>query len=239
MINRISREKRVAQCLKETEEQLQGALVQLHNTFEQTIQVLTSAFETMDTVTVRHQIRVAGIAYAIAREIGLSEQMAKGVRVAGLIHDTGKICVPSEILFKPSKLGEAEKILIRQHPQKGFEILKGLEFPWPLAQIIMQHHERMDGSGYPQGLPGKDILLEARIVAVADVVEAMSSHRPYREALVLGRALEELKQNSGTLYDSEVVCACIKLFIERDYKLGEDPQMTNSNCPSFRSAEPE
>lgn len=128
-INRISREKRIVQCLKETKEQLQGALVQLRSTLEQTIQVLTSAFERMDTVTVRHQIRVAAMAYAIAREIGLSEQAAKGVKLAGLIHDTGKICVPNEILSKPSKLGEAEKILIRQHPHEGFEILNAQRRP--------------------------------------------------------------------------------------------------------------
>ncbi len=138
--------------------------------------------------------------------------------MAGVIHDLGKISVPSEILSKPGKLTEIEFSLIKTHPQVGFDILKEIEFPWPIAQIVYQHHEKMDGSGYPQGLSGEKILLEARIMCAADVVEAMASHRPYRPALGIDVALEEIKKNKGKLYDPDVADACLNLFTENKFK---------------------
>jgi HD-GYP domain-containing protein (c-di-GMP phosphodiesterase class II) len=142
----------------------------------------------------------------------------EGIRIASLVHDIGKISIPSEILSKPSKLSEIEYRLIKNHSQIGYDILKSIEFSWPIAQIILQHQERLNGSGYPQGLKGDDILLEAKIIAVADVIEAMSSHRPYRSALGINKALEEISINRGILYVPEVVDACIKLFKEKDFK---------------------
>ena len=138
--------------------------------------------------------------------------------MAGVIHDIGKISVPAEILSKPGQINNLEFTLIKAHSQTGYDLLKTIEFPWPLTQIVLQHHERMDGSGYPQALAGEDILLEARILSVADVVEAMASHRPYRSARGLDKALEEISQNRGILYDPEVVDVCLKLFAEKEFK---------------------
>ena len=139
--------------------------------------------------------------------------------MAGVIHDIGKMVVPAEILSKPGKITEHEFGIIKSHPEVGYNILKKIDFPWPIAQIVYQHHERMDGSGYPQGLLGKDILLEARIMAVADVVEAMASHRPYRPALGIDMALEEISKNRGVIYDPEAVDACLRIFKEERFKL--------------------
>ena len=146
--------------------------------------------------------------------MSLPQDQIKGIRVAGLVHDIGKMSIPAEILAKPSKLSETEFDLIKAHPQAAYDILKSIDFPWPVADIILQHHERLDGSGYPKGIKDGDILLEARIIAVADVVEAMSSHRPYRPALGTDKALEEIEKNKGTLYDPEAVDACLRLFSE-------------------------
>ena len=159
------------------------------------------------------------MAAAIAEEMGLSKDQIEGIVVNGNLHDIGKTCVPSEILNKPGKLSDIEFALIKTHPQAGYEIVRDIEFPWPVAEVLLQHHERMNGSGYPRGLDGEDILMEARIMAVADVVEAMASHRPYRPALGIDRAMEEIKQNRGILYDSDVVDSCLKLFQEKDFKL--------------------
>ncbi|MGB3915621.1 MAG: HD-GYP domain-containing protein, partial [Dethiobacteria bacterium] len=158
-------------------------------------------------------------ARAIAREISLPEDCIQGIWVASLIHDIGKIRVPSDILSKPGRITKAEFELIKEHPQTGYEVLSKIDFPWPVAEIVLQHHERMDGSGYPQGLKGDEILLASRIIGVADVVEAMTYHRPYREALGLDAALEEIKKNKGILYDPEVVDACIMIFLEKRFKL--------------------
>jgi len=144
--------------------------------------------------------------------MGLDEETVTGVRVASLLHDVGKITVPTEILSKPGRLSEVEFQLIRTHPQASHDVLHGIEFPWPVAEVALQHHERLDGSGYPRGLAGDEIILEARILAVADVVEAMASHRPYRPALGIDAALEEIEQHSGGLYDAEVAEACVELF---------------------------
>jgi putative two-component system response regulator len=190
---------------------------QLKEALDGTIQVIGSTVEIRDPYTAGHQLRVAGLSFAIAKEMGLSEDRAEGVRIAGTIHDLGKISLPAEILSKPGQITEMEFALIKTHPQVGYDILKDMKFPWPLARIVLQHHERVDGSGYPQGLSGENTLLEARILAVADVVEAMSSHRPYRPALGVDKALDEIQQNRGTLYDIVVVDACLKLFKEKEF----------------------
>ena len=202
----------------ELEEERKRAKQKLQKTLEETIHALASAIEMRDPYTAGHQKRVTKLACAIAKEMGLSKEQIEGIRMAGLIHDIGKISIPSEILTKPGKLNDLECSLIKTHPQAGYNILKGIEFPWPVAQIVLQHHEMMDGSGYPQGLCGKDILLEAGILAVADVVEAMSSHRPYRPAYGIDKALEEISKNKGILYDPEVVNACLRLFNQKGFK---------------------
>lgn len=185
---------------------VEGALYQLVNT-------LASAMELRDPYTAGHQQRVAELACAIAKDLNLPKERVHGLRVAALLHDIGKaLFIPTEILSKPGKLTELEMALIREHPKAGYDVLKGVEFPWPVAEAVYQHHERVDGSGYPRGLKGDEILLEARILAVADVVEAMSSHRPYRPAHPLERALVEVRTHRGTLYDPAVVDACLRVF---------------------------
>ncbi|MFZ2396651.1 MAG: HD domain-containing phosphohydrolase, partial [Smithella sp.] len=163
--------------------------------------------------------RSADLARAIATEIGLDQDKIDGIYMAGIVHDIGKIAIPAEILIKPTKLTNIEFSLIKQHSVSGYEILKDVESPWSLAEIVYQHHERMDGSGYPRNLKGDEIIMEARILSVADVVEAMASYRPYRAALGIEAALEEIEKNKGILYDEAVADACLKLFRERGYQL--------------------
>ncbi len=172
-----------------------------------------------DPYTAGHQKRVTDLACAIAEEMSLSKEQIEGLQMAGLIHDVGKILVPAEILSKPGRLTEIDFSMIETHPKVGYDILKTIEFPYPVAQIVIQHHERMDGSGYPAGLTGKEILLEARILAVADVVEAIASHRPYRPALGQDKAIEEISQNRGVLYDPKAVDACLKVLSTNKVKL--------------------
>ncbi|UCG14839.1 MAG: HD-GYP domain-containing protein [Deltaproteobacteria bacterium] len=198
--------------------EVQDALGKLRKAMAGVIQAMALTVERKDPYTAGHQRRVADLARGLAREIGLSAHQIDGIRMAGLIHDLGKICVPAEILSKPGGLTEIELSLIRSHPQIGYEILKEIEFPWPVAQIVLQHHERMDGSGYPAGLSNGEIVLEARTLAVADVVEAMASHRPYRPALGIDKALEEVSDNRDILYDPEVVDACLRLFRLRNFR---------------------
>jgi putative nucleotidyltransferase with HDIG domain len=209
--NRRHRENLEKLVLERTDT-LKNTLNDLQKAMDGIIEAMGLTVETRDPYTAGHQRRVAAIARAIAIEMGLSERQVEGVCMAGLIHDIGKISIPAEILSKPGKMTEHEFGIIKSHPKVGYNILKKIHFPWPIAQIVYQHHERMDGSGYPQGLSGKDILLETRIMAVADVVEAMSSHRPYRPALGIDIALEEISKNRGALYDSEVAGACLRLF---------------------------
>jgi len=190
----------------------------LRTTLNGTIQAIGRTTETRDPYTAAHQRRVTQLACAIIKEMGLPKEQAEGTRVAGLMHDIGKMSIPAEILAKPSKLSETEFDLIKAHPQVAYDILKSIDFPWSVADIILQHHERLDGSGYPNGLKGEEILLEARILGTADVVEALSSHRPYRPALGIDKALEEIEKNKGTLYDPEVVDACVRLFSEGRFK---------------------
>ena len=199
---------------KRTEEALKESLARTTEVQYGTIQALATVTEARDPYTAGHQRRVTQLACAVARELGLSADQVAGLRVMGLLHDLGKISIPAEILSKPGKLSDTEFGLIKSHTKAGYEIVKEIRFPWPVAEVILQHHERLDGSGYPQGLTGPDITLEARILAVADVVEAMSSYRPYRPALGLDQALEEIAQKKGILYDPEVVDACIKVCTE-------------------------
>jgi putative nucleotidyltransferase with HDIG domain len=203
---------------RRAEESLIETHEKLRQSWESTILVLASVAEMRDPYTAGHQQRVSELAQAIAQELGLPEAQVEGVRVAGLLHDLGKIQIPSETLSKPGKLTPIELMLIRTHSQSGYEILKPTVFPWPIAQFVLQHHERWDGSGYPAGLKGEEILLEARILAVADVVEAMSSHRPYRPAFGVHEALWEILQNKGTLYDAAVADACQRVFEERQFQ---------------------
>jgi putative nucleotidyltransferase with HDIG domain len=175
--------------------------------------------ETRDPYTSGHQTRSANLARAIAMEMGLPEDKIDAIRMAGSIHDIGKLSIPAEILSKPTKLSAIEWLLIKEHAQRGYEILKDVESPWPLAEIVHQHHERMDGSGYPRSLKGEEILIEARILSVADVVEAMASHRPYRPGLGIDAALNEIEKNSGIFYDATVADACLRLFREKGFKL--------------------
>ena len=189
----------------------------LRQSLEQSIQTIADTVQARDPYTAGHQRRVSELAVAIAREMGLPEDQIDGIHFAGIIHDLGKIRVPSEILSNPGKLTPIEFELVKQHPRFGYDIIKNVHFPWPIADIVLQHHERMDGSGYPQGLKGDAILLEARIMAVADVVEAMSSHRPYRAGLGIEAALEEISKMRGKYYDPQVVDACLLLFREKNY----------------------
>jgi HD-GYP domain-containing protein (c-di-GMP phosphodiesterase class II) len=184
-----------------------------------TVQAIATAVETRDPYTAGHQRRVADLARSIATDIGLSRDQIDGIRMASMIHDIGKISIPAEILSKPSKLTELEFKLIKTHAQSGYDMIKDIEFPWPIARVILEHHERMNGTGYPNGLKGEQILLESRILMVADVVEAMGSDRPYRPSKGIDLAVDEISKNRGTLYDPEVVDACIRLFNKKGYKL--------------------
>jgi PAS domain S-box-containing protein len=204
---------------KRAEEQIQRYVAQLKTAFLSTVEVATTLSEMRDPYTAGHERRVGEIAAAIGAELGLDEQRVEGLRVAGHLHDIGKITIPAEILSKPGKLSDIEYRLIQGHPQSGYDVLKDVEFPWPVAQVALQHHERMDGSGYPQGLKDDAIILEARIMAVADVVEAMSSHRPYRPGLGIDKSLAEIERGRGTAYDADVADACLRLFREKGYRL--------------------
>ncbi len=203
---------------KNAAESLQRSYHQLRETFIATVNTLASTIEMRDPHTAGHQRRVTILACAIAEEMGLTEDQFDGLRMAGLIHDLGKINVPAEILSKPGRINDIEFSLIQYHPQICHDILKTIDLPWPVAKIVLQHHERLNGSGYPQGLKGDEIMMEAKILAVADVVEAMASHRPYRPALGIELAFEEITKGKGTLYDSEVVDACVRLFSEKSFK---------------------
>jgi len=204
---------------RETEEKLQQTLESLKRAVGITIQTLVSALEARDPYTAGHQLRTAHLACAIATEIGLNQEKIEGIHMAGIIHDIGKLSIPADILAKPTKLTNIEFSLIKVHSQSGYEMLKDVESSLPLAEIVYQHHERINGTGYPRNLRGNDIIIEARILAVADVVEAMASHRPYRAALGIDAALEEIEKNKGILYDAAVVDACLKLFREKGYQL--------------------
>jgi PAS domain S-box-containing protein len=204
---------------KRAERDILNYAAQLKTAFMSTVNLATTLSEMRDPYTAGHERRVGAIASAIGAELGFDTNRQEGLLVAGHLHDIGKIGVPSEILAKPGILSATQRELIQEHAQGGYDVLKDVEFPWPVAWIAHQHHERMDGSGYPQGLRGDAILLEARIMAVADVVESMSSHRPYRAALGLDLALVEIEHGRATVYDALVADACLKLFREKGYAI--------------------
>lgn len=206
---------------KHTEEQLALYMKQLENSMEGTLIAVSKMVEQRDPYTGGHERRVGIIAANIARIMGWPEDKCRNLQNVGTVHDIGKIAIPAELLTKPTRLSNLEYEMIKTHAEKGYEILKDVEFPLPIAEIIYQHHERLDGSGYPRGLKGNDILPEARILAVADVIEAMGSHRPYRASLGLEKALDEIERGAGTLYDETVVNACLLLFREYGYQLPE------------------
>jgi len=199
--------------------QLKDTMKQLQRALYETIDAITLMSEIKDPYTSGHQKRVAIISSAIATELGLQKDMIDGIYVAGLLHDVGKISVPNDILAKPGKLNEGEFIIIKNHPVVSHSILKHIEFPWPIASIVNQHHERIDGSGYPHGIQGEKMSVGSRILSVADVVEAMTAHRPYRPALGLKKALSEIEKNKGILYDQEITEACVKVFKDKKVKL--------------------
>lgn len=223
-INSIDRERSVVivhdiTCRKEAEESQKHSIAVYRNALEGMIESMGCLLEKRDPYTARHQLQVARLAVDIAEEMGLDSKRIEGLKLAAKVHDLGKIEIPAEILNKPGELSETEFELIKQHPQAGFDILGKIEFPWPIAAIVQQHHERTDGSGYPGGLSGAEILLEAKILSVADVVEAMASHRPYRPALGIDIALSEISHQKGKHFEPDVVEACLNLFNNKGYKL--------------------
>lgn len=202
---------------RHAEDQLQRTIGKMATLIEQGLGALSLIVEKRDPYTAGHQKRVSLLAEALAAELGLPPEQAEGLRVAALLHDLGKTAVPIEILVKPGRITPEEFAIIKTHPTAGDEIIRTIDFPWPVAEIVLQHHERLNGSGYPRGLAGDDLLVEARLLMVADVVEAMNSHRPYRPALGIDRALDEIFRNRGTLYDPTVVDACLRLFHQRGF----------------------
>jgi PAS domain S-box-containing protein/putative nucleotidyltransferase with HDIG domain len=204
---------------KRTQDELKQSYERMQKVLEDTINALTSAVEKRDPYTAGHQHRVAIIADAIAEKMRLPDAQKKGLHVAALVHDIGKINVPAGILNKPSGLSEAEFALVRDHVLVGYDILRTIEFPWPVAEIVLQHHERLDGSGYPKGIRGSEMMFEAKILAVADVVESMLAHRPYRPARGMESAVKEITSNKKKLYDVKVVNACLKVLKDKDFNL--------------------
>lgn len=211
---------------RRSEDYLQCSLDRLERSLEGTFRAMSMTLEMRDPYMAGHQQRVSSLAVSIAREMNLPWEKLEGLRFAGIIHDIGKIVAPAEIMTKPCRLSRSEFQLIKEHPRAGFEMIKDIAFPWPVAHIILQHHERLDGSGYPEGLVGDAILVEARILAVADVVEAVCSLRPYRPALGIEKALEEIRKGRGFRYDTRVVDACIKLFREGRFSFRKETEAT-------------
>jgi putative nucleotidyltransferase with HDIG domain len=203
---------------EKTEQQFAQNTAKMERTMDGIIEAMTLAVEARDQYAVGHQQRVAKLAYAMVWEMGRLPELGHAVRTAALLHDVGKIFVPIEMLTKPGQLTQDEFATIKNHPKAGYEILKNIEFPWPIADIVLQHHERTDGSGYPSGLKGDDIRLEARILGVADTVEAMFHPRSYRPALGMDKALQQIAGDKGVLYDRDVVEACLAVFLDRGFK---------------------
>ena len=210
--------KRLIEKLEKKVLDLEESEKQVKHLFDDVIISIGKITEIKDPYTAGHQQRISKLSVAIAHELDLPKDKIEGIRIASLLHDVGKICIPTDTLNKPTKLSEIEYSLIRIHPQAGYDILKLIDFSHPVARIVLQHHERLNGSGYPQGLKSEDILLEAKIIGVADVVGAMSSSRPYRLAFPIDETLEEISKNKGILYDPEVVDACLKLFKKKGFK---------------------
>jgi putative nucleotidyltransferase with HDIG domain len=209
---------------RRSEDHLQSTLDRLEGSLEGTFKAMAMTLELRDPYMAGHQTRVSSLAVAIAREMNLPWEKIEGLRFAGLIHDIGKISAPAEIMAKPCRLTKSEFQLVKDHPRVGYDMIKDIAFPWPVAHIILQHHERMDGSGYPDGLVGDAILVEARVLAVADVVEALCSLRPYRPALGLEKGLDEVRKGRGIRYDARVVDACVKVFRDGRFAFRREPQ---------------
>lgn len=210
--------------LKRTQEDLEQTFIKFRKAMGGIIQAISLTIEKRDPYTAGHQRRVAKLSRAIATEMGFTWDRIEGIRMAAAVHDLGKIHVPVAILNRSGQLTEQEIAIIKLHPQIGFDILKKIEFSWPIAQTVLQHHERINGSGYPYGLSGEDILMEARILAVADVIEAISSHRPYRPAPGIDKSLNEISRGKGILYDSKVVETCLNLFIKSNFDFSIKPE---------------
>lgn len=208
---------RLSEMVEERTRSLRESEKKLKNSLLDSISAIAATVEMRDPYTAGHQHRVAQLASAIAVELGMQQQQVEGLYLASVVHDVGKVKIPAEILSKPGKLTEVERALIQQHAQAGYDILKSVDFPWPIAQFVLQHHERMDGSGYPNGLQGEAIPLEARILALADVIEAMASHRPYRPSLGIAATLAEIGSQRGTLFDADAVDAALRLFREKNF----------------------
>jgi len=194
-------------------------LNQIQQTLNAIIETIAAAIALKDPYTADHQKRVAKLAKLIAEELNLDQNTINGIYLAGTIHDVGKIAIPSEILIKPTKLSSSEFMLIKNHSFSGYQILKNIEFPWPIADIVFQHHEKLDGSGYPNGLSNGDILIQAKIITVADVVEAMAANRPYRPSLGFEKAINEIKDNRGITYEKDIVDACLKVIQSNKFQL--------------------
>ena len=202
----------------QVDKMLKQSYKKLQKIIEGTTNIITKVVETRDPYSIGHQQRVSKLATAIAREMKLPQEKIEGTKIASLVHDIGKVNLPTEIISKPGKLIEVEFNLIKNYPKVGYDILKKVDFPWPIAEIVLQHQEKIDGSGYPRGLKSDEICIEAKILGVANVVEAMSSYKSYRPALSIDEALTEIIKNKNILFDPEVVDACIKLFKEKDFK---------------------
>ena len=213
-------------------EQLKKNLIKLHTVTQGIVNAMITLVETRDPYTAGHQKRVAELSIEIAKQMNLPTEQINCLYLSALLHDIGKIIIPSEILNRPGQLTEAEYKIIKSHPEVGYDILKSIPFPWPIAKIVLQHHERLDGSGYPAGLKGNQILIESKILAVADVVEAISSNRPYRPSRGIEKALEEIVKNKGKLYDEKVVQICVQLFSEGNFCFDNGKNKTVTNAAS-------
>ncbi len=233
MRQRISELEKLETGRKRDEEEIKQSHHRLRKALDGIIWVTAATVEARDPYTAGHQQRVTNLSLVIANEMRLSEENKQEIRMAAMVHDLGKVCIPSEILSKPGRLNSVEFSMVKMHPQAGHDIFKNVDLPWSIADILLQHHERLDGSGYPRGLKGKDILLAARIIAVADVVEAMASHRPYRPALGIDQAIEEISNKRGILYDPDVVDACSSLFKEKRLPI---PQLTSDLSEAIAQA---
>ncbi len=218
MRGKVAELEKVKIMCNQLEKELKQTYKKLQKFIEGTANIITKVVETRDPYSTGHQQKVSKLATVIAREMKLSQDKIEGIKIASLVHDIGKVNLPTEIISKPGKLIEVEFNLIKNYPKVGYDILKKVDFPWSIAEIVLQHQEKIDGSGYPRGLKGDEICIEAKILGVANVVEAMSSYKSYRPALNIDEALAEIAENKNILFDPEVVDTCIKLFKEKDFK---------------------
>jgi len=221
---------------REAKQALDRSIEIVHRTLEQTIHVISTIGELRDPYTAGHQLRVAQLANSIAKELSCDEEQCYWIYVAGLVHDIGKICIPTEILCRPGGVSLHELELIRDHAEAGYNILKDIEFPWPVAKIVRQHHERLNGSGYPIGLTAKDILIEAKIISVADTVEAISSFRPYRPAMGIEKGLEVIIKEKGVLYDEKIVDACLSIVKQKGFKFEYNMKFSTQGLSDIKKA---